>query len=236
MANTLPIRVAIYARVSTDNTGQDPESQLMQLRAWCAEIRHVVVGQYIDYESDGAERWPGRARLMKSAARQQFDMVLVWSLDIFHAKGVGETAIDIRRLLQHGVAFHSFTEAHLCTDDPQAHQALFSVIHAFANLKEQQTSRRIKAGLRRARAKGKRLGRAPFSYEQLQKLQAALDTGANWHQVSRMTGIPYSTAKKWAHELGREPPGRGVTGHGVRSPDQDRARVFKDAAAQHGGH
>jgi DNA invertase Pin-like site-specific DNA recombinase len=144
----MPIRVAIYARISTDDKGQDPESELMQLRAWCGENRHAVVGQYID----------------------------------------------------------------LCTDDPQAHQALFSVIHAFANLKEQQTSRRIKVGLRRARTNGKRLGRAPFSRAQLEKLQGALDTGANWLKVSRRTGIPYSTVKKHAHRLGYEPPGRGALG------------------------
>jgi DNA invertase Pin-like site-specific DNA recombinase len=64
---------------------------------------------------------------------------------------------------------------------------------AFAKLEQQKISKRIKAGLRRARAKGKRLGRALFSDDQLQKLQAALDTGANWHRVSRTTGTPYST-------------------------------------------
>ena len=58
----------------------------MQLRAWCAHSRHVVVGLYIDYESDGAERWPERARLLTDAARKLFDMVLVWSLDCFNAR------------------------------------------------------------------------------------------------------------------------------------------------------
>ena len=123
---------------------------------------------------------------------------------------MGQTAVDIQRLLQHGVAFHSFTEDHLCTDDAQACQVLLPVIFSFAKLERQKLSKRIKAGLRRARAKGKRLGRAPFSDDQLQKLQAALDTGANWHRVSRTTGTPYSTVKKMARRLGREPPGRGA--------------------------
>jgi len=188
------------------------QSELMQLRAWCADNRHVVVGQYIDYESDGTERRPERARLFTDAdaARKQFDMVMVWALDSFNAKGVGQTAVDIQHLLQHGVTFHSFTEDHLCTDDAQAHHVLLPVIFSFANLEKQKLSRRIKAGLQRARAKGTRLGRAPFSRAQLQKLRVALDTGANWHRVSRTTGIPYSTVKKWARELGREPPGRGA--------------------------
>ena len=107
MPPTTPYRVAIYVVVSPTDIAQDPESELMQLRAWCGHNRHVIVDHYIDYESDGAERWPERIRLLVDAARKQFDMVLVWSLDCFNAKGVGQTAIDIRRLLQHGVAFHS---------------------------------------------------------------------------------------------------------------------------------
>jgi DNA invertase Pin-like site-specific DNA recombinase len=207
MLSPTPSRIAIYACVSAASTAW---SQLMELRAWCRQNRHVVVGTYIDHESDGVDRRPGRTRLLADAARKNFDKVLVWSLDCFNAKGVGQTAVDIQRLLQHGVAFHSFTEDHLCTDDGQAHHVLLPVIFSFANLEREKLSKRIKAGLRRARAKGKRLGRAPFSYDQLQGLQSALDTGANWYRVSRTTGIPYSTVKKWARELGREPPGRGA--------------------------
>jgi hypothetical protein len=60
--------------------------------------------------------------------------------------------------------------------------------------------------MRRARAKGKRFGRPSFSFEQREKLQTALNTGANWLKVSRRTGIPYSTVKKYARQMGYEPP------------------------------
>jgi DNA invertase Pin-like site-specific DNA recombinase len=45
------MRVAIYARVSTDDRGQDPENQLRELRAWCANAGHVIVAEFIDHES-----------------------------------------------------------------------------------------------------------------------------------------------------------------------------------------
>jgi DNA invertase Pin-like site-specific DNA recombinase len=45
------MRIAIYARVSTDDKGQDPENQLRQLRAWCANAGHEIVHEYIDHES-----------------------------------------------------------------------------------------------------------------------------------------------------------------------------------------
>jgi DNA invertase Pin-like site-specific DNA recombinase len=184
----------------------DLERELMDLRAWCGQNRHQVVAPYVDDDRDGSGRRPARARLMKDAARQQFDMVLVTSLDRFDAKGVGETALDIRRLLRHGVAFRSFTEDHLSTNDPQMQPVLLPVILSFAGLEEKKVSRRIKAGMRRAHAKGKRFGRPSFSVEQRKKLQTALNTGANWLKVGRRTGIPYSTVKKYARQMGYEPP------------------------------
>ena len=45
------MRIAIYARVSTDDKGQDPENQLRQLRQWCASAGHELVHQYVDHES-----------------------------------------------------------------------------------------------------------------------------------------------------------------------------------------
>jgi DNA invertase Pin-like site-specific DNA recombinase len=76
---------------------------------------------------------------------------------------MGATVVDIQRLVQCGVAFHSFTEEHLCTDNKRACGVLLPVIHPLAKLERQKISERTRAGLERARAKGKRLGRAPFS-------------------------------------------------------------------------
>lgn len=45
------MRVAIYARVSTDDKGQDPENQLRELRAWCSNSGHTVIQEYIDRQS-----------------------------------------------------------------------------------------------------------------------------------------------------------------------------------------
>ena len=206
-APTAPRRVAIYTCVENRATdGMDLERELMDLRAWCGQNRHQVVAQYVDDDRDGSGRRLARARLMKDAARQQFDTVLVTSLDRFDVKGVGETALDIRRLVRHGVAFRSLTEDHLSTDDPQIKPVLLPVILSFAGLEEKKISKRIKAGMRRARAKGKRFGRPSFSVEQRNKLQTALNTGANWLKVSRQTGIPYSTVKKYARQMDYEPP------------------------------
>ena len=59
---------------------------------------------------------------------------------------------------------------------------------------------------RRARAKGKILGRPKFSDGD--ELVLALETGDSWHRVSKVTKIPYSTVKKHARVLGYEPKRR----------------------------
>ena len=86
-------RVAIYARVSTDRKGQDPENQLQQLRTWCDRMDYEVVGEYVEHESGatGADRRPQYARLFVEAARREFDMVLVWALDRFSRNGLTST-------------------------------------------------------------------------------------------------------------------------------------------------
>jgi DNA invertase Pin-like site-specific DNA recombinase len=211
MALAPPARVAIYARVSTDRKGQDPENQLVQLRAWCDRMGYVVVGEYVDHESGSknADQRQQLGRLFADAARREFDMVLVWALDRFSRKGMASTVADLQRLASYGVSFHSFTEEHLSTDNELVRNVLLAVLASLAKLERQKISERTKAGLERARAKGKRLGRAPFSRAAEKKLRAALDTGKNWHRISRSTGIPYSTVKKHARALGYEPPGRG---------------------------
>jgi len=210
MADASPIRVAIYARASKGGSEQDQGNELSELRRWCAYERHVITGIYLDHEggANGPDRRPELTRLLADASRRQFDMVLVWSVDCFSRKRLGATVVDIQRLLQHGVDFHSFTEEHFCTDNERACGVLLPVIHSLARAERQWLSERIKAGLERARAKGKRLGRKPFSRAQRKELRGALDAGANWHRVSRSTGIPYSTVKKHARALGYEAPGR----------------------------
>ena len=109
MTSTITTRVAIYARVSTDNKGQDPENQLRQLRSWCMRMGYLVVGEYVEHESGGkaAEQRKEYARLFTAAARREFDMVLVWALDRFSRNGMAATVVDLQRLGSHGVSFHS---------------------------------------------------------------------------------------------------------------------------------
>ena len=201
-------RVAIYARVSTDNKGQDPENQLRQLREWCRHMGHPVVREYVEHENGGkgAEYRKQFGAMFAGAARREFDLLLVWSLDRFSREGMMATIGHLQRLSSHGVGFHSFTEEHLSTDNELVRNILLATLASLAKLEREKISQRTKAGLERARAMGKRLGRAKFSDDERQRPRAALDTGRSWHAVSLATKIPYSTVKKHARAMGYAPP------------------------------
>jgi DNA invertase Pin-like site-specific DNA recombinase len=206
----MAMRVAIYARVSTDDKGQDPENQLRQLRDWCGRMGYPVVREYVEHENGGkgTEYRKQLAAMFAGAAQREFDLLLVWSLDRFSREGMAATVAHLQRLASHGVAFRSFTEEHLSTENELVRNILLAVLASLAKLEREKISQRTKAGLERARAKGKRLGRPRFSDGDREKLRKALDTGDSWHAVSKAMKIPYSTVKKHARALGYEPPRR----------------------------
>ena len=201
------MRVAIYARVSTDDRGQDPENQLAQLRAWCAAADHQIVAEFVDHASGGkgADKRPRFAAMLDAAHRRQFDLLLVWALDRLSREGMVPTIGHLQRLAAAGVAFHSYTEPLLSTDNEMVRDIVLAVMASLAKMERQKISERTKAGLERARAKGKRLGRAPFSAANRAKLRMALDAGMSWHAASVATRIAYSTVRKHARLMGYSP-------------------------------
>src|SRR5260370_9823217 len=94
------MRVAIYARVSTDDRGQDTENQLAQLRAWCAAADHQIVAEFVDHASGGkgADKRPRFAAMLDAAHRRQFDLLLVWALDRLSREGMVPTIGHLQRL------------------------------------------------------------------------------------------------------------------------------------------
>jgi DNA invertase Pin-like site-specific DNA recombinase len=102
------MRITIYARVSTDDKGQDPENQLRELRAWAVNSGHAITGEYVDYESGrrGADRRKQFAALFDDASKRKFDCVLFWALDRFSREGMAQTIIHLQRLsLRRGIPF-----------------------------------------------------------------------------------------------------------------------------------
>jgi len=128
------MRIAIYARVSTDDKGQDPENQLRQLREWCDSTGHTCVGEYVDYESGRTDKRKEFNRLFDDAHRRTFDLVVFWALDRFSREGMVPTILHLQRLASYGVSFHSFTEAHLATDNELVRNILLALLASLAKV------------------------------------------------------------------------------------------------------
>jgi DNA invertase Pin-like site-specific DNA recombinase len=152
------MRVAIYARVSTDDKGQDPENQLRELRAWCVNSGHTIVREYVEAESGrkGAEKRKRFGALFDDAAKKKFDCVLFWALDRFSREGMAQTIVHLQRLTSYGVTFHSYTEPHLATDNELVRNVLLALLSSLAKVEAQKISDRTKPEWpeRRPRASG----------------------------------------------------------------------------------
>jgi DNA invertase Pin-like site-specific DNA recombinase len=192
------MRVAIYARVSTDDKGQDPENQLRELRAWSANAGHTIAHEYIDRETGrkGVHTRKQFAALFEDAHRRKFDCVLFWALDRFSREGMVPTIIYLQRLASYGVSFHSYTEAHLATDNEMVRNILLSVMSSLAKVEAQKIGERTRAGMARAKAQGKHIGRPPLDPVLRNKIAKHLAAGLSAYAVGKRLGIdPHTVAK-----------------------------------------
>src|SRR5215472_5065873 len=97
------MQVALYARVSTRDKGQDAETQLAQLRTFAGSQNWTVVHEYVDRASAKHSDREQFQRLFEDASRRKFDLVLFWSLDRFSREGVKQTLDHLERLSSSGV-------------------------------------------------------------------------------------------------------------------------------------
>jgi DNA invertase Pin-like site-specific DNA recombinase len=194
------LRVAIYARVSTDDKGQDPENQLRELRAWCSNSGHTIVQEYIDRQSGrrGADKRQQFAALLEGAARKKFDCVLFWALDRFSREGMAQTIAHLQLLTSYGVAFHSYTEPHLSTDNELVRNVLLALLSSLAKLESQKISERTRAGMARAKAKGIKVGRPKLGIDIREKIMRLTAKGATPYAIAKALNIDRHTAAKYA--------------------------------------
>ena len=158
------MKVAIYARVSTRDKGQDVKSQLEQLRAYCAKQGWQIVNEYIDQKSGKNGDREQFQRMMDHSYQRQFDLVLFWSLDRFSREGVLETLQYLQRLTAHGVNYRSFTEQYIDSLGVFS-DAVIGILATIAKQERIRLSERVVAGLERARKQGRVGGRPRKQYE-----------------------------------------------------------------------
>lgn len=187
------MKIAIYARVSTLNKGQDVDMQLVELRRFCAGKGWAIVHEYVDRGISGSKSSrPQLNRLMEHVAAKRFDAVLVWKLDRF-GRSVRHLVNAIAELESHGVCFVSLKDS-IDLSTPQG-RLMFQIIAAMAEFERALICERVKSGMANARAKGKQIGRPSLGIER-GKIVALRGSGASWNEVSEAVGCSPATAKR----------------------------------------
>ena len=163
------MRVAIYARVSTKDKGQDTDNQLHQLRTF-AEQHGTVHKVFTDQESGSKADRTEFKQLLLEAYQQRFDLVVFWRLDRFSREGALPTLRYLKELKDHGVNYKSFTEPYLDSLGPFG-DVIVSMLATIAAQDLLKISENTKAALAKKKAAGIKLGTPGKSQAQIEQIR-----------------------------------------------------------------
>ena len=192
-------KVAFYARVSTD--GQTTENQLQELRKVADRNGWQIIQEFVDHGISGAkgrDQRPAFDEMCKGVIRKEFDLIMSWSVD------------RLGRSLQHLVTFldelHSkkvdlFLHRQGIDTTTPAGKMMFQMLGVFAEFERAMIKERINAGLARARAQGKTLGRPKVSLQVENKIRKLRSTGKGIRKIASELSVGVSTVKRVVDEL-----------------------------------
>ena len=184
------MNIALYARVSTVNHGQDPEVQLRELRDYCQRRGWTIASEYIDHMSGSKERRPQLDKLWSDARKRKFDVVVVYRYDRF-ARSLRQLVNALEEFRSLGIEFVSLHEG-VDTSTPNG-RLVFGIFASIAEFERELIRDRVRSGIASARAKGKRLGR-PRARVQLDEIRALTGAGATIAAAAAQLGISEATA------------------------------------------
>lgn len=187
-------RVAIYLRVSTKE--QTTENQRRELEVVAERAGWDVVQVFEDAGVSGAkgrEKRPAYDALLRAVARREVDLVAAWSVDRL-GRSMQDLVSFLEDLKGHGADLYLHQQA-LDTTTPSG-RALFGMMAVFAEFERAMIQERVNAGLSRAKAQGKRLGRPTLPAEVEDKIRALRADGMGVVKVAKTLGIGVSAVQR----------------------------------------
>ena len=184
-------RVAFYVRVSTD--GQSTENQMMELERVAKQRDWEVVAVFDDNGVSGSKGRTDRKQfdeMIKAATRGEFDIVAAW-----HVDRLGRSMRDLLNFLAEldAVGWHLYLHVQsIDTTTPQG-KMLFQMYGMFSEFERSMIQERVKAGLERAKAKGKVFGRPKLKKKIRDEIIEARGTGLSHRKISKQVGVSVGT-------------------------------------------
>jgi DNA invertase Pin-like site-specific DNA recombinase len=192
------MRAAIYARVSTSDKEQNPDTQLLPLREFAAVQGWQTAGEYVDRASAtdlrGRRAWRD---LVAQASRRKLDCIVVWKLDRAF-RSVAHMAQTVEQLRRWGVGLRSYSEPWLDTSGTSpVGDLMLNILASFAQFERSLIAERVKAGMARAKKQGKHVGRPAKLNGNLDALRPAIEAGTlSRSAAARRLGVTLSAVSK----------------------------------------
>lgn len=191
-------RVAIYARVSTDE--QTTANQVRELEGVAERNGWDVVAVLKDHGISGAkgrDKRPAFDKLMRGVARRDFDMVAAWSVDRL-SRSLPDLVGFLQELHAKGVDLFLHQQG-LDTSTP-AGRAMFGMLGVFAEFERAMIQERVRSGLARARKEGTRtgnpIGRPKADDATEQRIRELAAQGVGKVRIARTIGCGVSVVQR----------------------------------------
>jgi DNA invertase Pin-like site-specific DNA recombinase len=188
-------RAVLYLRVSTvDQTTANQEHELSEV---ASRMGCEIVKVYRDHGISGAkgrDKRPAFNALCRAAARREFDMVMAWSVD-----RLGRSLQDLVGFLSelHALKIDLYLQQQGLDTTTPAGKAMFQMMGVFAEFERSMIQERVRAGLKRAKAEGKTLGRPRIDPKTERTIARALEKGeAGIHRIARSVGVGVGTVQR----------------------------------------
>ena len=185
-------RVGLYARVSTNNGRQDVEVQLQPLREYCKQRNFFIYKEYVDHLSGANEDRPSLKQMMDDARKRKVDTILVWKFDRF-ARSTKSLVLALEEFRLLGIDFISYSE-NIDTSTPMG-KVVFTIISSMAEFERSLIQERVCAGLKKAVADGKILGRPRQAFDLNRAVQLKRD-GSSWSQLANEMKVSSATLRR----------------------------------------
>jgi DNA invertase Pin-like site-specific DNA recombinase len=187
-------KVALYLRVSTD--GQTTENQRRELEQAASRAGWSIVEVYEDAGVSGAkgrDQRPAFNRLLKDAARRKFNVVAAWSVD-----RLGRSLQDLVNFLSdiHGYGIDLYLHQQGIDTTTPAGKAMFQMLGVFAEFERSMIKERVHAGLARAKAQGKILGRPQTKADIEAAIRETLKDGTGILKTAKQHGVGTSVVQR----------------------------------------
>jgi DNA invertase Pin-like site-specific DNA recombinase len=192
-------RAAVYLRVSTKE--QTTENQRLELEAVAKQRGWIIAGLYEDHGisgSKGREKRPAFDQLHKDAARGKVDVVMAWSIDRL-GRSLHHVVAFMAELGELGVGLYLHQQA--VDSSTPAGKAMLAMCSVFSEFERGMIVERVNAGLARARAQGKRLGRPTVDAEVEKKIKQRRAKGVGMLKIARELGVGTSVVQRVCEAL-----------------------------------